>query len=363
MSQCSDCYTGCAEIVSDRCIKYTGVDVPLFDIQKGDSLSYVEQALITFLAATVNGTGITIDIDDSLYCELVTQYLQECETVTALDLFKALVQAACNIQGQIDDINEILTTLNADYDVDCLDDVTNSSDTHAVLQAVIVKLCSVDSDLAALALNVETNYVQLSELNSLIAEYIASTTSATRYNTRMVPYTILPYAGSLSNFDGTGAGITGTEWEEIYLCNGQNGTPDLRGRGIVGAINSVPGGALSSVVDPAVSAFNPSYSLGTLAGANSVTLTEAQLAAHSHTASVNDPGHTHEYQIVTGHSYTGAPTAVISGSGATSPLTTSYDTSEEETGITVTVDSAGSGEAHANIQPVYATYFIMYIPT
>src|SRR5690349_4399622 len=119
MSNCSNCYNGCTDIVSDKCVKYTGVDVPVLGILKGDSLSYVEQALITFLTSTLNGSGITIEIDQDLYCNVVTQYLQECETVTALDLFKALVQAACNIQTQIDTINTTLATLNADYDVDC----------------------------------------------------------------------------------------------------------------------------------------------------------------------------------------------------------------------------------------------------
>ncbi|BCU97892.1 MAG: hypothetical protein CM15mV19_1420 [uncultured marine virus] len=45
---CSNCYNGCTEITSDKCVKYTGVDVPILGIKNGDSLSYVEQALITF---------------------------------------------------------------------------------------------------------------------------------------------------------------------------------------------------------------------------------------------------------------------------------------------------------------------------
>lgn len=362
MSICSNCYTGCVEIVSDRCVKYTGVDVPILGIQKGDSLSFVEQSLVTFLTSTLNGSGITISLDDSVYCNLVSQYLQECSTVTALDLFKALVQAACNIQQQINTINSTLTTLNADYSVQCLEGVTNSSDTHAVVQAVINKLCEINTDLTALALDVDTNYVKLSELNSLIAAYLSTNSTVTRYSSRMVPYSILPYYGSLSFFNATGAGLTGTEWEDIYLCNGNNGTPDLRGRVITGAIAGVPGGALSPSVDPASSSFNPNYSLGSVAGSNSVTLTESQLASHTHTGTVNDPGHQHDYVITTGQSYTGPPTSIISGSGTAGPLNTTYQTSEEETGISVTINNAGGGQAHANNQPALATYFIMYIP-
>lgn len=359
MSNCSNCYNGCPEIVSDKCVKYTGVNVPVLGIQKGDSLSFVEQALITFLTATLNGSGITLDIDEDLYCELVTQYLQECSTVTALDLFKALVQAACNIQEQIDTINETLTELNSDYDVDCLDDVTDSSNTHDVVQAVIVKLCEIDVSLTALALDLETNYVRLSELNTLIQAYLDSISSGTAYKNRMVPNCPIPYVGSLSGFDVSGAGIAGTDWEDIYLCNGNNSTPDLRGRVIVASIIGMGGGALNAAVDPGVSAFNPNYTLGTTGGANSVTLDVTMIPSHTHTANVTDPGHEHDLE--------GADFAAFSGaSGTDGPDGGAFggktNTSEEVTGISVTNSNTGGGAAHSNIQPVYSTYFIIYIP-
>jgi microcystin-dependent protein len=362
MSNCSDCYSGCSEITSDRCVKYTGVDIPVLGIVKGDSLSFVEQALASFLVATLDGTGITIDIDEDLYCDLVSEYLAECTTVTAKELFKALVQAACNLQTQIDTVNATLATLNDDYVVDCLDDVETTDDTHTIVQAVITKLCTIDTALTALTTDVSTNYVQLSDLNALIAAYIESTTSTTSYSSRMIPYAVVPYVGSLEFFDLSGAGIEDTEWENIYLCNGENGTPDLRGRTLTGVIAGVPGGALNSNVDPGTSAFNPNYALGDLEGTNSITLIEDEIPAHTHTTTVTDPGHDHDYEIVTANSYTGAPTATTAGSGDTDPETTTYQTSSEATGITVAVDNAGGGEAHANIQPVYAVYYITYIP-
>lgn len=358
MANCSNCYGGCTQIVSDKCVQYTGVNVPALDIKKGDSLSWVEQALITFLTATLDGSGITISLTTSDYCELVSQYLQECETVTALDLFKALVKAACDLQGQIDTINETLTELNSDYDVDCLSGVTDSSDTHDVVQAVITKLCQIDTDLTALALDVDTNYVKIADLNTYIAAYIASTATSTRYSSRMVPYSIIPYYGSLSYFDATGAGLPSTEWEDIYLCNGLNGTPDLRGRAIVGAIVAVPGGALSSVVNPASSSFNPNYSLGSTEGANSIVLTTAQIPSHTHTATVVDPGHTHNINLATYDSAVDGPTGSQYEVGSDTPLLTDL----EDTGISVSISNTGGGQAHANIQPVLATYFLMYIP-
>jgi len=373
---CSNCYNGCTEITSDQCVKYTGVDVPVLGILKGDSLSYVEQALITFLTATLNGSGITIEIDEDLYCELVSQYLQECSTVTAIDLFKALVQAACNLQEQVDAINAELDTLNADYTVGCLDGVVASDDTHTILQAVITKLCEIDVDLAALTIDVETNYVRISDINDYIAAYLADQAPATRFYTRMVPYCPIPYVGSLSFFDATGAGLSGTEWELIYLCNGLNGTPDMRGRVPVGAIVGVPGGSMDSAVDPASDpTFNPNYAVGGIGGANKQTLTISQMPVHAH--GVTDAGHSHKEFADEAISDVSDPD-VTSTTAPARALNdgvneNNYDikasillaatlgqSSTQITGISLT--NTGGGAAHPNIQPVLATYYIMYIP-
>jgi len=369
---CSNCYNGCTEVTSDKCVRYTGVDVPVLEIQTGDSLSYVEQALITFLTSTLDGTGIKPTIPSEIICTLVSQYLPTCEDLTVVNLLKALIQAACNLQEQIDTINTTLTTLNADYDVDCLTGVGAGDGTHAILQAVITKLCSVSTDLAALTLNVSTNYVAIADLNALIAAYLDSLPSSTAFYTKMVPYTVVEYYGSLSSFDATGAGFG--DWINIYLCNGLNGTPDKRGRVPVGAIVGVPGGVLAPAVNPASSVFNPNYALGdTVYGVNNIVLDTTQIPSHTH--SITDPSHFH---------YSAQDVAL---SGATVPVTaafpmvrkwsvagnTDYDlnsgnaaatvspTSTSATGITG-ANATGGGLGHDNKQPSLATYYIMYIP-
>ena len=92
----SNCYNGCTEIVSDKCVRYTGIDVPVLGIKTGDSLSYVEQCIITFLTSTLDGTGIKLTIDPDIICTLVNTYLPDCEDLNALNLFKALIQATCD---------------------------------------------------------------------------------------------------------------------------------------------------------------------------------------------------------------------------------------------------------------------------
>ena len=209
----------------------------------------------------------------------------------------------------------------------------------------------------------------------MIAAYLASQAGggSTQEYVKMVPFVAYEYYGPLSNFDGSGVGIPGFGFYKVYLCNGLNGTPDKRGRVAVGAIDNVPpvGIGLDAAVNP-VFVGNPNYALFTTAGANSVTLITSQLPSHSHTGTgtttvtLNDPGHFH----YVGNTPEGWDS---SGSiGIVNRTPKNVQTTTSTTGITVTsntpgnvaigIDNTGSGQAHANIQPVIAAYYIMYIP-
>lgn len=363
---CSNCYNGCTEIISDQCVKYTGVDVPVLGIQTGDSLSYVEQALIGFLTSTLDGTGIKLAIDPQIICEIVSKNLVECEDLTLVNVINALIKAVCELDARLTTLEGDFAGLEGPYVIDCLSGVTANSGTHAILQATITKLCSVEVALNALALNVSTNYVKLADLNSLIAAYLDSVGTTTKYYNRMVPYAVVEYYGTLTGkFDGTGAGIVGTDWEKIYLCNGLNGTPDKRGRVPVGATTGMGGGAFNPAVDPAV-AGNPSYALLGTAGSNTVTLGPTQIPAHSHsaTAVVTDPGHLHNIAYAHGEADQNEPGVygdLMDQNGVKSSTTT---TETAVTGVTVgvTIGSTGGGLAHPNVQPGLGCYYIMYIP-
>lgn len=363
MSNCTNCYNGCAEVVSDQCVKYTGVDIPELGIQNGDTLATVEEKLIEYLVGTLDGTGILLTIDQSIICDVVKKYLPvcaQCTTISVLDIVIALIKAVCDLQEQIDDIVAELAILNADYDVACLSGVVASSDTHAVLQAAIDKICQIEIDLAALALDVETNYVKLADLNSLIAAYLATLSTSTQQYTKMVPYTAVEYYGPLTNFDAGGAGIAMLGWDKIYLCNGANGTPDKRGRVPV-SITSVPGGgAFDNEVNPGLG--NPNYTLLMKNGVNDVVLSINQIPAHTHTATVTvtDPGHSHTISQQSDNDFGSGKVAV----GGNVPEGSNPATDTNTTGITVSVTNAstGTGLSHTNIPPVIACYYIMYIP-
>jgi microcystin-dependent protein len=361
---CSNCYNGCTEIISDQCVKYTGVDVPVLGIQTGDSLSYVEQALIGFLTSTLDGTGIKLAIDPDIICEIVNKNLVECEELTLVNVINALIKAVCELDTRVTSLESDFAALEGPYTIGCLTGVTSTSGTHAILQATITKLCSVEVALNALALNVSTNYVKLADLNSLIAAYIASVGTSTKYYNRMVPYAVVEFYGSLTGkFDGTGAGLG--DWEKIYLCNGNNGTPDKRGRVPVGATTGMGGGALNPAVDPAV-AGNPVYTLLGTIGSNTVTLSPSQIPAHSHsaTATVTDPGHLHNIAYAHGEADQNEPGTygdLMDMNGVKSSTTT---TETAVTGVTVSVavGSTGGSLAHPNYQPGLGCYYIMYIP-
>ena len=361
---CSNCFNGCAETVSDQCVRYTGVDVPVLGIQTGDSLSYVEQALITFLTSTLNGEGIVLTIDPLIICEIVNKNLVECEDLTLPNVISALIKAICELDTRLTAVEADIAALEGPYSVGCLTGVTSSSGTHAILQAAINKICGLEVELDALALNVNTNYVKLADLNSLISAYLASVGTNTKYYNKMIPYVAVEFYDNLAGkFDGTGAGIG--DWEKIYLCNGLNGTPDKRGRVPVGVTTGMGGGAMNPAVDPAVSG-NPNYVLLGTQGANAITLTTNQIPSHSHSASasVTDPGHTHTLAYAPGFSDPDEPGAVADYMNQAGTKSSSATTNSASTGVSVSVSigSAGGGLSHPNIQPGLGCYYIMYIP-
>ena len=369
-----NCYNGCVETTADECVKYTGIDVPELGISTGDTLKHVEQMITNALVPLLTGTGDAITLASGDVCELITGYLTAGLVHNSKDWIKALSKGECDLQGQVVGIDAILAALNADYSIGCLTGVTASSDTHDIVQAIITKLCATAAALTALGLDVSTNYVKLADLNTLIQAYLDSIHTTTQYNSRMVPYTAVEYYGTLANFDSTGAGIAASGYDKIYLCNGLNGTPDKRGRVGVGAIVSVPGAALNSAVNPSYPG-NPNYAVGDIAGANTVALTSDQLPAHTHANTLTDPKHTHllyspgdstatdidaTHYAATNHS-DGGNLGYRVVNAVTSAATVGLS-ELKATGVTINNVAVGSGTAHANIQPVVACYYIIYIP-
>jgi len=369
-SSCDACYNGCVSVTPDACVRYTGLDSIPLDIQTGDNLKLVLTNIIDNLVPLLTGEGDKVLLIDAIRCALINTYLPS-PTIpsiwTSAQIFEALVKSVCELQSEIDIGVGLIFDIEAPYTTDCLTVVPGNSITHQTLQATIDKLCLVSANLDAFEIYADVTYVKLADLNALIAAYLSSQLPSTQQYVKMIPYAVIEYYGPLTNFDGTGAGISALGWDKVYLCNGSNGTPDKRGRVGVGAIFDVPGGPLSSAVNP-IYAGNPNYDLGDLVGANTVGLNVSQLPSHTHTATssassaVTDPGHTH-YAGHTPDQWGGSGTIGITTNSPQNVLTTSsYTNITVATTVNVSNGNTGSGENHANIQPVIAAYYIMYIP-
>ena len=121
------------------------------------------------------------------------------------------------------------------------------------------------------------------------------------------------------------------------LCNGSNGTPDLRNRFLVGA--------------------GDSYNLSDIGGAKEVTLTTVQMPSHTHSGSTNTAGeHSHRFLVRNGEGR--------GGDVASSYATVGYDNypwplSAGAHSHTINLNYTGGSQAHENRPPYYAVYYIM----
>lgn len=163
--------------------------------------------------------------------------------------------------------------------------------------------------------------------------------------------------GGIIMWSGAVAAIP-TGWA---LCDGTNGTPNLRDRFVIGAGS----GAGSN------------YAVGATGGSK-----DAVVVSHTHTAStgnesaqhthaVNDPGHTHNYdRLADGSNAAAGPFGgVVSATSKPSVVTTgsftgvSVGTNSVSHTHAVTVDSAGVSAVDANLPPYYALAFIQCLAT
>ena len=175
-----------------------------------------------------------------------------------------------------------------------------------------------------------TNVLTLSEASvKAHKNIIPSSDSAIDIGTNSVRFangyfdTLYGDASNLTNFPSipTGAiilwsGASNAIPTGFVLCDGNNGTPDLRDRFIVGA--------------------GSTYSKGDTGGANSVNLNVNEIPSHSHS--------------YVGHTYPGS-----------GPEQNQAGSVEDRTSFNVnkTTGTTGSGQAHENRPPYYALFYIM----
>ena len=212
--------------------------------------------------------------------------------------------------------------------------------------AKVIKGAEIDAEYTAIASAISSKADSNSPTftGTPLAPTASSGTSTTQIATTAFVATAVAAAipsGGIIIWSGSVASVP-SGW---YLCNGSNGTPDLRDRFVVGA------GSTYAVADTGGSA-------------------NAIVVSHTHTATstVTDSGHTHLNGICDDSTvpFLSPSTSGLSGSGGLvqgAGETRNYQgvTSSSSTGITVatTTASAGSSGTNANLPPYYALAYIM----
>lgn len=134
------------------------------------------------------------------------------------------------------------------------------------------------------------------------------------------------------------SGSTGSIPSGWFLCDGSNGTPDLRNRFVVGA--------------------GSSYAVGATGGADSVTLSTSQIPSHTHTFSgttstIGD----HTHSLPDGFGQDGYP--AIEAAGPTGANLSTGPAGAHSHTFSGTTAATGSGSSHENRPPYYALAYIM----
>lgn len=159
-------------------------------------------------------------------------------------------------------------------------------------------------------------------------KFVLQTSTATTLQTLDNLYPILQSSSGTAATVPTGliaiwSGATGSIPSGWTLCNGTNGTPDLRNSFIIGA--------------------GSTYAVGQTGGS-----ADAIVVSHTHT--VTDPGHLHNTTS------SGSGTLINAAASGTTGASTST-TATATTGITI--NTAGTSGTNANLPPYYALAFIM----
>ena len=194
------------------------------------------------------------------------------------------------------------------------------------------------------------------ELN-ILDGLTATTSNLNTASTHYVP------SGGIILWSGSVASIP-SGW---FLCDGNNSTPDLRDRFVVGA--------------------GSSYAVGATGGASSVTLSTSQIPSHSHSFSATTGGsgsHSHTYSGTTSavsndhtHNFSGTTSTIgdhthslpdgfgqdgypaIEAAGPTGANLSTGPAGAHSHTFSGTTAATGSGSSHENRPPYYALAYIM----
>jgi len=166
------------------------------------------------------------------------------------------------------------------------------------------------------------------DLGSAAGTDLATVSAVKNYVNRAIPL------GSILMWKGT------TIPDGWSLCNGDNGTPNLSDKFILG---------------------KGSKTIGSTGGSATVALTVDQLPAHSHSAYIANAGtHAHDfpgYNANFKHSGDATESELKNTGNPMNPSPRTYNAGDHN--HTITINNTGSGAAHENMPPYYVLAYIM----
>ena len=195
--------------------------------------------------------------------------------------------------------------------------------------------------LSATGTTTLTGTVSLAGATTATAPTVTSTDNSTKIATTAFVRDIIP-SGLISMWSGTIATIP-SGW---LLCNGSNGTPDLRNRFIIGANADDAGVAKTNITG------SPTQTGGSK---------DAIVVSHTHTGTTDSAG-AHSHAAAAGNFLVSPVTgsAGWDGGNTFNPVSSRSTTASAGThDHTFTTASAGSSGTNANLSPYYALAFIM----
>lgn len=129
------------------------------------------------------------------------------------------------------------------------------------------------------------------------------------------------------------------------LCDGDNGTPNLTKRFVLGYAGPL----------------GQEWEIGQTGGEQEVTLTVDQMPSHDHTGTTNKAG-SHRHGIPNNSAYTPSQTDYTPGEWGSykSPDETPHTDYAGEHEHALEIESAGGGKSHNNMPPYYVLAYIQY---
>ena len=244
---CNNCRdfgnNSCPDITNTNCISFQGVAVPELEVCLNDSLTYVMNIVLDKIKDFLKGRGIIFDNADLTFadCEYLQDLLgvQEKNLINVLNIYK---QAICELKiAQELTATQIAAFTDVTlYTLGCLpplDPCGDPYDFKTLIQAIITKLCALNTQFEGLAASL-LDAIEEGAGNFLIGGAIVScggngisysgtgATTVVKFEALVPPFCPIIYTGSTAFFDFSGIGLPNTPYCGWYLCNGNNGTPN-----------------------------------------------------------------------------------------------------------------------------------------